>query len=224
MLLISQIGLGFADLFGVKTPPMVLPTLPKLRENLAPAGAFSWVDELGWHAKAITPFPGAELLASQGGFVVGAVAMSTAVMLPALSRARGQAERIRCASNLRQIGQGIMIYRADHKGQNPPDLGTLVKDAMLTANVMICSERGMVATPAGLKEDALADWVNKNTSYVLLKDVSEKDKPELILAYEKPEIHGNGMNVLFNDGHVEWMNAAQGQAMLAQQAAERAKK
>ncbi len=38
-LLISQAALGFADLFGVKTPPMVLPTLPKLKENLAPAGA-----------------------------------------------------------------------------------------------------------------------------------------------------------------------------------------
>ena len=70
----SQLAVGMADLFGIKTPPMVIPPLPKLKEHLSPAASFSWTDDAGWHMKSLSPFPGAQLLGSEGG-VIGAAAV-----------------------------------------------------------------------------------------------------------------------------------------------------
>lgn len=55
---------GFADLFGIKSPAMLAPPLSKLLPQLEAAGSASWVDQEGWHAKALSPFPGATALAT----------------------------------------------------------------------------------------------------------------------------------------------------------------
>ena len=59
------------DIFGVPTPPMILPPLNKLMPHLSPAGTVSWTDKDGFYAKAVSPFPGATLLASDplGGMI-----------------------------------------------------------------------------------------------------------------------------------------------------------
>ena len=62
LLLLSQFGLGAADMAGIKTPPVVIPPLAKLKENLAPAGCVSWTDDVGWHMKTVAPFPFSRLL------------------------------------------------------------------------------------------------------------------------------------------------------------------
>lgn len=41
--------------------------------------------------------------------------MLVSVLLPALSRARQQASAVRCASNLRQIGLGYLMYTQDYR-------------------------------------------------------------------------------------------------------------
>src|SRR5258706_1634120 len=51
--------------------------------------------------------------------VVGIIALLIAILLPSLSRAREQAKRVQCASNLRQIGLAVLGYNNDNKGWFP---------------------------------------------------------------------------------------------------------
>ncbi len=51
--------------------------------------------------------------------VIGIIAILVAILLPALARARDSAQRIKCMSNLRQIGVAAIAYANEHKGQCP---------------------------------------------------------------------------------------------------------
>lgn len=52
--------------------------------------------------------------------VVAIIAILMAVLLPSLSHAREQAKRAACASNLRQIGNGLAIYGNEYNNWLPP--------------------------------------------------------------------------------------------------------
>ena len=51
--------------------------------------------------------------------VIGIIALLISILLPALGRARGQANSLKCLSNLRSIGQLINVYASTHKGVLP---------------------------------------------------------------------------------------------------------
>jgi len=221
-----QLGVGFADLYGVKTPPLVVPPLGALMGHLSATEDCFWTDNAGWHYKALTPFPGAKVLASDANIGVATVALGTSIMLPALNSAKERANRVKCASNLRQIGQGMMLYANDNKGKYPADLGTLVKEADLNPEVFVCPGRG-TELPAGVAQNvrdpaklaAAAKWVNEHADYVYLGAKLNNNAPaEVILAYEKPENHGGqGINMLYGDGHVEWTTMPAAMEMVKKQ-------
>ena len=135
--------------------------------------------------------------------------------VPPRDMEKERANRIKCASNLRRIGQGMMLYADDHKGEFPPDLGMLVTVATLNAEAFVCPS-AWPQVPGEVrvaKPQTAAKWINTHTDYVYLapKMNANKDPADAILAYEKLKDHeGDGVNVLFNDGHVEWVghNAA----------------
>jgi prepilin-type N-terminal cleavage/methylation domain-containing protein/prepilin-type processing-associated H-X9-DG protein len=53
--------------------------------------------------------------------VVGIIALLIAILLPALNKARDQANTVKCLSNLRQIGLAIMQYSTDNKVLMPAE-------------------------------------------------------------------------------------------------------
>src|SRR6478672_462918 len=56
--------------------------------------------------------------------VIGIIAVLVGLLLPALSKARAQALTVKCQSNMRQIGQAMLIYANDNRGQLfPTDAG-----------------------------------------------------------------------------------------------------
>src|SRR5438045_9571888 len=51
--------------------------------------------------------------------VIGIIAVLIGILLPALGRARAQAQTVACLANLRSIGQAINIYAVNNKGSLP---------------------------------------------------------------------------------------------------------
>lgn len=85
ILLLSRVVLGAGDVFGLESPAMVVPPLFKIMPELEAVGGITWVDDAGFHSKALQAFPGDELLATDTGMVTGLL-QSASSLAPMLSK------------------------------------------------------------------------------------------------------------------------------------------
>lgn len=60
--------------------------------------------------------------------VIGIIALLIGVLLPALSRAREQSNKVACQSNMRQLATGFMMYVAENGGYFPRPATTTVQN------------------------------------------------------------------------------------------------
>src|SRR5207248_916748 len=220
-----RIGLGMADIFGLQSPPMILPPMHKLREHLGPALSTSWSDDAGWHARSLSPFPGSEIFGGEANLLMAQQALALSVILPALAAGRQQVAHAaggKCPANMRMLGQGLLLYANDHKGKYPQTLGEVAEEDM-PWNAFICPNTHKQPPAEDVQKDPkkLTAWANQNLDYIYLGATMNGNMPaERILVYENPANHpGGGVNVLFNDGHVELLNQADFTKQLQQQQA-----
>jgi len=208
-------------MWGVKSPELVVPPLQDILPHLSAMGSVRWTDDAGFHMKSVTPFPGSQILAGGQGLIgplMGMQAMSAGVLLPSLNRARDTANRMKCQSNEREIGQALLLYANDHQRNYPPNLGELIKTQDISADVFTCPS-GNTRIPQTFKamtKDEWAAWVNEHSDYMYLgagKTYSaQQDVPML---YEKFSDHANdGTNILFADGHVEFLQTPAARQLL----------
>lgn len=132
--------------------------------------------------------------------MIAFAAMSAAITFPPVVRAREQARRIVCMSNLRQIGLGCKMWAEDHDGEYPSSLALEdLYPKYLSLNVLVC--------PSTEDEVTTAEETDEKGSYVYVSGLrADADFPsDTVLIYDRKGNHGEGRNVLLVDGHVEWV-------------------
>lgn len=107
--------------------------------------------------------------------VIGIIALLISILLPALQKARGQANLIYCQSNLRAIGQLIGIYSAENKGYLP--YGTNLYSTLTLQTQTVKQTLGQTGTNAGQAKDYLQifhdvdvpamAWGTRASAYIL---------------------------------------------------------
>jgi prepilin-type processing-associated H-X9-DG protein len=119
--------------------------------------------------------------------------------------------REKCADNLRQIGQVIILYVADNNGQLPPNLAAGARTASdYHVALFVCPSSG-TAVPAdweSMSADQKEQWINGKSDYIYLgREIRINQIPhaaQTVLAYERGDNpHQGTMNLLFLDLHVE---------------------
>ena len=89
--------------------------------------------------------------------VIALVTAATGVVLPLVSRTRGQSRDVRCQANLRQILQGITCYALDNNGQMPYGFYYVHGDPVTWA-------------PLDYHDEAYVSWVKVIAPYITSGD------------------------------------------------------
>jgi prepilin-type processing-associated H-X9-DG protein len=134
-------------------------------------------------------------------FAGGGTPILAAMLLPALNQAREKARDANCASNLKQIGLACHMYADKHGGKFPDSLDQLVGEYLPSEKILHCpSAPNQTAISYGYCQG----YTPKNVYRILAFDVDSNHR-------------GGSRNVLFCDGHVEWMTDAKFHALLQKQ-------
>ena len=137
--------------------------------------------------------------------VVGGVFLFGAILLPSMCGGRETVNRIKCASNLKQIGNALKMFADEHGGKYPDQLSELIATEDLTPSVFICpsgtAEASTATSPTQLASELLEP---QHSSYIYIKQNAGNVDRAVVVEFIKNHDQ-DGMNVLFGDGHAEFM-------------------
>ena len=161
--------------------------------------------------------------------VIAIIAILAAMLLPALARAREQARRANCISNLKQFGLACHMYAQDYEERFPEaaaattamaKINLLCPTYVSNAKLFVCPSSSDSVSTATLTATSLT---TANISYAYAWACNERTSPNLVLmcdqsssdkgGYFKPDPlatpylnhNTDGINALYIDGHVEWV-------------------
>ena len=190
---------NFLGTFAPEIRPEILPALPKVEKYIWPT-----IAAISSDANGIT----IESYGSVPTMLISTAYSSTAIsiMLPTMFEARRNARRVALMSNLRSISLGLAMYASENNDDYPPDLTALTK-GYITPNTLVSPASGRK-----VHFDSRGNPIPPFDYVYLGAGLKTTDIPKpsrFILAYEKPEINRfRGTNVLYADGHVEWVAGA----------------
>ncbi|MFQ5713755.1 MAG: type II secretion system protein [Candidatus Scalinduaceae bacterium] len=172
--------------------------------------------------------------------VIAIIGILAGILLPALSRARESGRRTQCASNLKQIGLGLIMYSNENNEVFPVAPGTnthmlslnmLYPDYISERKVFKCPSDNLVTPAENAKIVANSTFDKDECSYGFDDTHNPADDPGTAIAADRPtndssnnptnarspnhggtvnvfntaDVAGDGQNVVYIDGHVEWV-------------------
>ncbi len=167
--------------------------------------------------------------------VIAIIGILAGILLPVLSRARESARKTQCASNAKQIGMGLIMYANENNESFPSDTAysgaspamrglNLLYDTYVSDNkVFNCPSDTTVtgATNAGMSASTSGGteaFSSTQSSYGYDRAHTQADDADVALLADRPpgtpdattstaNHNGRGQNVVYIDGHVEFVNS-----------------
>lgn len=103
------------------------------------------------------------------------------VLVPVVGKMRERARQTDCQSNLRQFGTALIVYRADHRGDNPPWLSNLYPDYIDDKSLYICKSdpaRGMGRIkPEAIEGDEFEEVIDNQSRDSVRRSYPEETRP-----------------------------------------------
>lgn len=131
----------------------------------------------------------------------------TAILMNTPRRSYGPNYRAMCGSNLMQIGMAILLYSNENNGAPPPDFATALATQELVPGVFVCPISSDTKIASTQPADLAKLEAGGHCSYAYVRGYASVSNLTAydVIAFEWPGHHPGGGNVLFGDGHAEFL-------------------